>query len=208
MIEKTILHLCADIGSDSKIWKDNGFNVIQVGKDIGVENFNPPKSVYGIIANPVCTEFSNANTSKNKIKNIDNGMFLVNECLRIINSCNCKFWIIENPATGDLKLKLGAPQYIYQPWWFGSPWNKKTALWGKFNIPKRIFYNYEDVPKNDKLYCRPNRKIPSLAFMHKNAIFNIPEFEPFIKLVHDDMHFRSLCSQKFMQEFYNANCNL
>ena len=54
---KTILHLCADTGSDSKIWKDNGYNVILVGSDIGVENYHPPKDVYGIIANPVCTGF-------------------------------------------------------------------------------------------------------------------------------------------------------
>lgn len=59
---KVILHLCADIGSDSKPYADNGYNVILVGKDIGVENFQPPKNVYGVIANPVCTEFSTART--------------------------------------------------------------------------------------------------------------------------------------------------
>jgi hypothetical protein len=55
---KTILHLCADIGSDSRPYKDAGYNVVCVGKDIGVQNYHPPKDVYGIIANPVCTEFS------------------------------------------------------------------------------------------------------------------------------------------------------
>jgi hypothetical protein len=33
---KTILHLCADTGSDSKPFKDAGYKVICVGKDIGV----------------------------------------------------------------------------------------------------------------------------------------------------------------------------
>jgi len=35
---KTILHLCADIGSDSYVWRQNGYEVILVGKEIGVEN--------------------------------------------------------------------------------------------------------------------------------------------------------------------------
>lgn len=39
---KTILQLCADTGSDTKPFKDNGYEVILVGKDIGVENFTPP----------------------------------------------------------------------------------------------------------------------------------------------------------------------
>lgn len=58
---KTILHLCADIGSDSYYYQqDNNYDVIKVGKDIGVENYTPDREVYGIIANPVCTEFSTA----------------------------------------------------------------------------------------------------------------------------------------------------
>lgn len=34
---KTILHLCADTGSDSKPYADNGYNVILVGSKIGVD---------------------------------------------------------------------------------------------------------------------------------------------------------------------------
>lgn len=53
---KIILHLCADIGSDSKYYQlDPAYNVIMVGESIGVENFIPPENVHGIIANPVCT---------------------------------------------------------------------------------------------------------------------------------------------------------
>ena len=59
---KIILHLCADIGSDSKPYKDAGYDVRLVGKDIGVENYTPPENVYGIIANPPCPEFSFART--------------------------------------------------------------------------------------------------------------------------------------------------
>ena len=81
---KTILHLCADIGSDSKPYLDNGYNVIRVGKEIGVENFTPPEDVYGIIANPPCTEFSFARTNSIKERDLEKGMFLVKECLRCL----------------------------------------------------------------------------------------------------------------------------
>lgn len=78
MNKKIILHLCADIGSDSTPYQDHDdYEVILVGKEIGVENFNPPENVYGVIANPVCTEFSTVRTGgferfKNNIHD-DNG---------------------------------------------------------------------------------------------------------------------------------------
>ena len=59
---KTILHLCADLGSDSKYYQlDPEYSVIMIGEKIGVENYDPPENVHGIIANPVCTEFQTIN---------------------------------------------------------------------------------------------------------------------------------------------------
>lgn len=200
---KTILHLCADTGSDSKIYKDNGYNVILVGRKIGVENYHPPKDVYGIIANPVCTEFSTAR-SNGKARDPEAGMFLVKECQRIISECNPFFWVIENPAKGVLKEYLGKPQYEYEPWWYGSPWTKKTALWGNFKIPPRKYQQWEDVPKLPNLYQRPGRGKPSLAFMHKSAYWKIPEFHN-LPVPDSDMELRSLCSQQFAKAFYEAN---
>ena len=95
-------------------------------------------------------------------------MFLVNHCKRIIEESNPKFWVIENPYNGRLKDFLGEPNMIYQPWEFGSPWTKKTALWGKFNIPAKTHAKWEDVAKIEGLYTRPGRPKPSLAFMHKS----------------------------------------
>lgn len=57
-MKKIIIHLCADTWSDTKPYKDRWYTVIRVGSDIGVENYHPPEWVYGIIANPVCLEFS------------------------------------------------------------------------------------------------------------------------------------------------------
>jgi hypothetical protein len=200
---KTILHLCADTGSDSKPYQQNGYNVILVGSDIGVENYTPPPDVYGVFANPPCTEFSTARAD-GRARNPDEGMFLVEHCLRIIESCNPTFWVVENPAKGVLKNYLGTPQYEYEPWWYGSPWTKRTALWGKFNIPERKYHKWEDVPKLDGLYQRPGRGKPSLAFMHKSDYDLIPEFQTLPRPT-SDMEFRSLCSQKFAEAFYNAN---
>ena len=202
MKDKTILHLCADTGSDSKPYKDAGYTVILVGSDVGVENYHPPANVYGVIANPVCTEFSTAR-SNGKARNPEKGMYLVRECQRIISECNQVFWVIENPATGVLKNYLGEPTMVYEPWHYGSPWTKKTAWWGKFNIPKRIYNKWEDVPKLQGLYTRPGRSKPSLAFMHKSHAKKIPEFSCFNP--ESDMEFRSLCSQKFACEFYKCN---
>lgn len=207
-MKKVILHLCADTGSDTKPYDDDDdYIVVKVGSDIGVENFHPMLEVYGIIANPVCTEFSTAR-SDGKARNPDEGMFLVNECLRIIEEARqrggLKFWVIENPARGVLHKYLGEPRYKYEPWWYGSPWTKQTALWGEFNIPLRQFSRWEDVPKIPELYQRPGRGKPSLAFMHKSAQKLIPEFQVFEQTT-SDMEFRSLCSQKFARAFYKAN---
>lgn len=208
--KKIILHLCADTGSDTKPYQDDpAYKVILVGASIGVENYHPPRNVHGIIANPVCLEFSTARSS-GKARNPEAGMGLVNECRRIIDEAEARsrkglaFAVIENPAKGVLGDYLGPPRYQYEPWWFGSPWTKKTALWGKFNIPQRAYLDWSEVPKLDGLYTRPGRGKPSLAFMHKNHIRFIPEFAPFAPVA-DDMEFRSLCSQKFAQAFKLAN---
>lgn len=207
--KKIILHLCANTGSDTKPFQDDPeFEVIMVGASIGVENFHAPPNVYGIVANPVCLEFSTARKG-GKARNTQDGMFLMNECLRIIDETKAngglKFWVIENPAKGVLKQFLGEPRYQYEPWWFGSPWTKRTALWGEFNIPERKYLKWDDVPKNDDLYIRPTRPKPSLAFMHKSAVKLIPEFVEAGFTPDSDMEFRSLCSQKYARAFYQAN---
>lgn len=204
-MKKIILHLCADIGSDSRYFQlDDEFEVIKIGKDIGVENYHPPKNVFGVIANPVCTEFSIAKGFHIN-GDLEKGMFLVNHCIRIIKECNPNFWVIENPATGKLKDFLGKPNFIYQPWEFGSPWTKKTALWGNFNMPIKTFGKWEDLEKIEGLYIRGNRKKPSLVYLHKNDKYKIKEWGWAYDLINDDMSLRSMCSDGFAKAFYEAN---
>ena len=204
-MKKIILHLCADIGSDSRFYQlDDDFEVIMVGEDIGVENYTPPENVYGVIANPVCTEFSTAK-GFHKENDIEKGMFLVNHCLRIIEEAQPKFWVMENPATGRLRDVLGKPKHTYQPWQFGSPWTKRTALWGNFEMPKQLFTKWEDVQKNENLYVRPGRPKPSLAFLHKSAIQFLPEYDWCKDRIKNDADLRSLCAAGFAEEFKKVN---
>jgi len=200
---KTILHLCADLGSDSYPYQlDKNYEVIKIGIDIGVENYHPDRHIHGIIANPVCTEFSTAaGFDKKRMPDLT----LLKECQRVIKESNPEWWVIENPFNGTMKDYLGKPDFVYQPWEFGSPWTKKTALWGNFNKPEKIYKKWDDVTKNLNLYVRPGRGKPSLAFLHKSAVYNIPEFAPFINCVKCDADLRSLCSQGFAQAFYKEN---
>lgn len=207
-MRKIILHLCADTGSDTKPYQDDpNYEVRLIGSDIGVENYHVTEPIYGIVANPVCTEFSTARKG-GKARNPEEGMFLVKECMRIVDEAKAfgelQFYAIENPAKGRLRDYLGEPKYQYEPWHFGSPWTKKTALWGEFNIPDRVYSDWSDVPKLEGLYQRPGRGKPSLAFMHKSHYHKIPEFQS-LPAPESDMEFRSLCSQKFAQAFKKAN---
>jgi len=206
---KTILHLCADIGSDSRFYQlDDNYEVIKIGKDIGVENWKSwPYSmigpIHGIIANPVCTEFQTIN-GYGKENDVESGMFLVNHCLDIIEATQPKWWVLENPARGTLRKFIGEPVAVYQPWQYGSPWTKQTALWGKFAMPRPLYSDWQLVPKLD-LYTRPGRGKPNLAFMHKSAAALIPEMSWGLESIKTDADLRSWCSQGFAKAFKEAN---
>jgi site-specific DNA-cytosine methylase len=88
--DKIILHLCADIGSDTTFYQQNDYDVRLVGRNIGIENYHPPNNVYGIIANPPCTHFSIARTVGKIPRDLQEGMKLVKECLRVIWECQYK----------------------------------------------------------------------------------------------------------------------
>ena len=64
---------------------------------------------------------------------------------------------------------------------------------------------WEDVPKNEKLYTRPGRGKPALAFLHKSAVDLIPEFQWAKEHIKCDADIRSLCSQGFAKAFYETN---
>ena len=202
---KLILHLCADIGSDSRYYQLNpAYRVMLIGREIGVENFNPPENVHGIIANPVCTEFQTIN-GYGKVNDTESGMFLVRHCQRIIEQAKPKWWVMENPARGELRKFIGEPRAVYQPWQYGASWTKATALWGIFTMPEKLYTRWEDVPNKLPLYTRPGRGKPNLAFLHKSEIRKISEMQWAQEKIKTDADIRSMCCDGFAKAFYEAN---
>lgn len=213
MTVRTILHLCADTGSDTWPYhQDPAYEVIRVGSDIGVENYTPDRPIHGIVANPVCSLFTKVGGRPLIWDDPERGVWMLRECQRIIREAAPEWYAIENPSSGAMRHFLGAPRLAYQPWHYGSPWTKATALWGDFTVPPRAFDNWDDVPKNPHLYVRPHHpsraavERPSLAFQHKRAFALIPEFaDSGMPYPDTDMDLRSLCSQKFAAAFKAVN---
>ncbi len=201
-MNKVILDLCGGTGAWSKPYKEAGYDVrIITLPDYDVRTYTPPDNVYGILAAPPCTEFSIAKNHKLK-KDFNKGLEIVYACTDIIMKAKPIFRAIENPS-GYLTRWLGKPKYSFQPWWFGDAWTKRTLLWGRFNIPKRQFYNWENIPKIKELYIRLNREKPSIAFLHKSAQIYMPSIREFA--VDDDAEFRAITPQGFAKAFYEAN---
>lgn len=194
--KRVILHLCADIGSDSQPYADAGYEVIRVGEKLDVRTYTPPLGIYGIIANPPCTMFSHCRTNAKKPRDLRQGMELVQACLRIIWECQyriqkdtqkfspLKFWMLENPARGMLRYFLGKPAMVYQPFEFGDDYQKETGIWGCFNEPKRSPIECSK-PKFDKLKTRE---------IHPDYYGKLTRTER-----------RSICSPGFAKAFFEAN---
>lgn len=151
--DKIILHLCcSEFGSDTKDYRNAGYDVRMIDKNVDVRTYEPPLNVYGIFANPPCTMFSKARTKAKLPRDMMQGMELVQACLNIIWKCQAritrdanpemplKFWALENPD-GYLKWFLGKPAFQYRHKEYGGTLAKTTNLWGMFNQPYRLFWN-------------------------------------------------------------------
>jgi hypothetical protein len=142
MAKKIILDLCGGTGSWSKPYKDARYDVrlITLPK-YDVLTYVPPKNVYGILAAPPCTEFSLAKNGCKRLRNFEDGLRVVEACLKIIWQCRLqgglKFWAMENPV-GYLRQFLGRPHFVFEQWQFGELKIKKTDIWGYFNEPTPV----------------------------------------------------------------------
>lgn len=196
---KTILDLCGGTGAWSKPYADAGYDVrvINLPKQ-NVIDYIPPKDVYGILAAPPCTMFSIARTTAKRPRDFIEGMISVNACIRIIWQCNPVFWALENPI-GLLTKFIGKYKYRFDPWWFGDPWTKRTALWGQFNNPKRKYYRIKDIlNKEEYERCRiNNRKLPPIR---ENSI--LPRITDGFRQQTDR---RAITPQGFAKAFFEAN---
>lgn len=201
--EKIILDLCGGTGSWSNPYKKAGYDVRLITlPEYDVLTYKPPENVYGILAAPPCTEFSILNCiDAPRVRKPDEGMIVVNACLKIIEQCKPKFYAIENPV-GHLREYLGKPNLSFQPWEFGDGWTKRTYIWGKFNHPEKTIQQWDEVNKLH-LYIRPNRKKPNYAYLHKSAIRYIPQLQEFDPQT--DAEFRAITPPGFAKAFFLAN---
>lgn len=211
MTKKIILDLCGGTGSWSNPYKDAGYTVINVTlPEFDVRNFKPPKKVYGILAAPPCLHFSFAKTTGKK-RNLKKGMELVIACFKIIWACQyklkskyakettLKFWALENP-NGLLKRFLGKPVLEFNPYDFGDKYQKKTHLWGYFNLPRR---SPVKLTKKQKDLHKTNSQKPAkyMKFDRLKTRKIHPEF--YGKLTRQER--RAITPQGFAQAFFEAN---
>ncbi len=193
--DKIILDLCGGTGSWSKYYKDNGYDVRVITLPYyDVLTYEPPEKVYGILAAPPCTHFSIACNRLWNEKDRDGrtieGLKVLIACLHIIAKCNPQFWALENPV-GRMKQFLGEPTMIFKQTDFGFPCNKKTLLWGNFNIPQKQQHIFKEIHKLEEL----DYKIPELY-----------QKEGIIKTDHDRRAaVRSITPDGFAKAFYEVN---
>lgn len=176
--DKIILHLCAKEGSDSLDYKNADYKVILITEKEDVRLLKPTFGIYGIIANPPCTDLAGSGArwwGEKGQSALFNALAIVDACCRQVLFSEPKFWIIENPV-GRLSHYLGKPTFTYQPYEYGDTYSKRTCLWGKFNIPKKC----PVIPtEKDKIWKMPPSK--------------------------DRADLRSICSPSFAKAFFEAN---
>lgn len=199
---KIILDLCGGTGKWSQPYKDSGYDVRVITLPWhDVFTYVPPKEVYGILAAPMCTEFSYAKPGNRDLRK---GMELVKRCMDIIwetqydlqspgsKTTKLKFWALENPY-GFLREFLGMPAMIYSPEEFGDNFKKRTCLWGNFNLP------YKEL--------QANKRKPYELCELKDSDMQFPKDYTWCKetLLSKRAAKRSMTSEYFSKVFFEAN---
>jgi hypothetical protein len=122
-VPKLILSLCDFSGRWSQPYRDAGYDVMQIDLKLGKDARLLKKldrKVHGILAAPVCTEFSAAGArhwaAKEAAGNqgLLDGLALVDACLRVVSVHNPEWWVMENPV-GRLQDWIGNHRCTFQP---------------------------------------------------------------------------------------------
>ena len=162
---KIILDLCGGTGAWTLPYKEAGYDVRNITlPEYDVRTYIlPNESIYGILAAPPCTMFSDARTNAKTPRDLRGGMEIVEACLKLIWEAQyrtrsdqqkyspLKFWALENPYFGRLRWFLGRPAFVFDPWEFGDAYKKRTALWGLFNEPIKIYKNINDIMTEERI---------------------------------------------------------
>ena len=186
-MKKIILDLCGGTGAWSAPYKEAGYDV----RLVTLPQYNVlhyidimPDNVYGILAAPPCTMFSDARTNAKTPRDLRGGFEIIKACLKIIEELQygtisdqqkyppLKFWALENPWYGRLKWFLGNPIFTFNPWEFGHNYKKKTALWGYFNPPIKTHKIIDEVMNREDLEkAKTNsRKLPKFDYLTMEQI--------------------------------------
>ena len=137
-----ILDLCGGTGAWSKPYKEAGYMVLNLTLpevDVRLFKWDPYINlhIHGILAAPPCAEFSYAkhfHGKGNYAHDYKEGLSIVDACLRMVVLYKPKWWALENPRN-YLRKWMGLPKFVFDPWEFGDYYQKKTCIWGEFNIP-------------------------------------------------------------------------
>lgn len=112
--------------------------------------------VVGVLAAPVCTDFSVSGAQYWPAKDADGttarSLALLDACMTIIQITNPTWWALENPV-GRLKRLRPELPFIgwFQPHHYAaldpqhSRYTKKTGLWGTVNMPEQLTRNMEPI---------------------------------------------------------------
>ncbi len=214
-MKKVILDLCGGTGSWSKPYVEAGYDVRVITiPDNDVRTYELPKEpIYGILAAPPCTMFSDARTNAKAPRDLRGGMEIVTACLKLIWEAQyritsdqskvspLKFWALENPWYGRLKWFLGHPKFTFSPWEFGDAYKKKTAIWGYFNEPIKTHTTETEVLSKEQIekHKTNSQQLPKFDYMKSKDIH--PEAFGIL----DRQARRSITPQGFARAFYKAN---
>lgn len=172
---KIILDLCGGTGAWSRPYAEAGYDVRNITlPEHDVRLYVPPENVYGILAAPPCEEFSivkHFHGKGNYSHDFRKGLEVLAACCRVILTSAPVFYAIENPANGLMKRWMGEPQAAFNPWQYGDNYQKRTAIWGKFNMPEpmvlekpegmkkfSMLYSIEIYPEYYGIYTRQERR--------------------------------------------------